>query len=253
MPIKYLILFVWIWIQFPPVVGIAQSTSGIYVLHKDGVDFYVNVKGDRFAMFALQENPKPGSKASFVLSDYGSGQYEESANEVSFSFKNIAENWLNSKDSLNVSMSTDTLQSGIRLNVSLNFMASNMGNNYLDIRSSAGIQSHSFDKGDKVSLTIPDSIFVNEINLSLMGYGKRKLPYSRMYNVFSYAYVVNDEALQVHIFKDLVWNFKIRSNKNLYRFDNNEYMAKADDKIIDFLLTMKQTNSNAGKILSSWL
>lgn len=230
-----------------------QNINGVFLLGANNQTYYVNFKNNTYELFSLQENPKPGGKSNFVIKEVGTGLYKKSNRDITFNFDDNTQKYqFYSSDSLICSMSTNQSNAGKTFEICLKANVPDYDNSYLII------QGYSKDyplqvKDGKLTTVLPDSVAIKNIFISVMGLGRRQLPFIKHYNVFRYIYFINDSLPQISYIKNETWNLQIKSqDKNYFKLNSTNYLSKADAKTIGFLKELANANLQIKRLTENW-
>jgi len=215
--------------------------------------YYANFKNNTFELFTLQGNPMHSIESSYVINEVGTGVFKESNNNINFQFDSVYQKYqFYSSDSLECIMSTKNSNVGKTFEVSIKTNMLEYNNSYLIVEGYT--KEYPFQiKGRRLTTEFPDSVEIKNIFISVMGFGKRQLPFIRHYNNFRYIYYINDSLPQINYIKSETWILPINSRRNGYiKFDSNGYLNKADDKTIDFLKRLSKENMQINRLTKNW-
>lgn len=232
----------------------AQSLNGLFTLGANNETYFVNFQNKSFELFSLSENPLPGSDVRYIVKDVGKGTYKISNKEFEFDFNsNMLSNQFYSSDSLLISMSTMKTNVGKYIQISLNIEALDYENSYLILEGVNKEYSYQILQG-KLSTFIPDSISFNKMYLSLLGYGKRQLPFINQFNILKYEYFIKDNFQHINKINNVNWKFVIEStvNGSFYRFNDTQFLKSVDKNTLIFLREMASQNFQIKEIIKNW-
>jgi hypothetical protein len=150
-------------------------------------------------------------------------------------------------------MSTQQSDARLTFEISVKANAPDYNNTFLIIQGYS--KEYPFQiKDGSLKIQLPDSLTVRNIYISVMGYGKRQLPFDDHHNFFRYDYILNDTSPHVSFIKKECWNLPVRSQnkKGYFRLSNTNYLSKADQKIINFLRELADKNVEVRQLTSDW-
>lgn len=231
-----------------------QNINGLFLLAANNQTYYVNFKNSTFELFSLQENPKPSRKSHFVIKEVGTGSYRKSNKEIIFNFDSIITQThrFYSSDSLVCSMHTKQLNANKTFEISIKANVLEYSNNYLVFEGYS--KDYPFQiKDGKLTTSFPDSVAIKNIFISVMGLGRRQLPFMQDYNTFRYTYFINDSLPQISYIKNEAWNLPIKSHdNNHFKLNSTNYLSKVDEKTIGFLKELANANLQIKRLTENW-
>ena len=234
--------------------GYSQNLNGVFLLSKNNESYYVHIKNKSFELFSLQSNPAPEGKSIFVLRDVGYGLIKKEGKNLIFGFDSILlKHQFFSTDSLTCSMYTNQSNASKVFDISMQATVPEYNNTILIVEGNA--RRYDFlVKGGRTEIEFPDSIIIKNVYLSIMGYGKRQLPYVESFNTFRYTYFLNDLLPQIEYLRNTVWTFPITSQDKdqLLRFSNNNYMKRMDESAINLLKRLSNENDQINEMIKNW-
>lgn len=243
-----------IFILFSVHEGYAQNLKGVYHLNVENEPYYVKLENNSFELFSLQSNPAPEGKGMFVIREVGTGLIKRVGKKLFFEFNNIVQKYpFYTTDSLISSMYTNQSNTGKVFDISMQATVPEYHNTILIIEGSA--RKYNFlVKDGRTEIEFPDSIVIRNVYLSIMGYGKRQLPFVESFNTFKYTYFITDLLPQIEYIRNTVWTFSITSQDKdqFIRFSNNNYLERIDESTINLLRRLAIINDQINEMIKNW-
>lgn len=234
----------------------AQNLEGVYVLSIKNEIYYANIKNDYFQLFSLQDSPFSGASApSDILNEVGAGKFRLSKKNITFIFDSTIQYYrFYTSDSILCSMQTNPFLGCKNFEVKIrSHVPDYLNNNYLVIE--AANKAYRLPIKDGIVISFSDSVVIRNIYLSIMGVGKKHLPFVEYFNTYQYTYFLNEASSEISYIRNTVWESDIKYRQpeaNYFRLNSIDYLKKADEGTINFLKRLAEKNEHIKRMVSNW-